>query len=572
VTNLKINKLANPILWASTLYFFYLTYVASSWRLDTTHDGYVYISAHLGIYGIYPPQTTNHHGIVAPFLESKLLQLFSPTLLTYRFIGLVLIWLTVLMIYKIISLKTNKLAAGLFSLLWISANPPWSTSIKQIYIHIQPTWPNLWIQLFALISFFLVLRKKFIGPVDQIVVGVLLATIPFIRIQGLAYSILILGLVLYKNKSLITYFLISIITTSFAWISLIQMSGGIGKYFRNIILNPVTLTDYSPWRSINSIFFTFAYRGKYYLVLLLVITVIYLLIPQLNNSKFKTIKLYEKFFLVSILTILILALTAKNQNAWLNSLYGNATFLLIDTAVPLAFVYLAIILRKLANHRDLTLNKENKMLIFFAVVVLISIIYQFPLADNGHKWWSTAASVIFLALLAQDKEYFGVGKYAKISLKHTVTVLSISSILLSTVEGAYFLQARKIQVNDTVVNKFNGITYPPEDSEVISNLLTSLQVLTNLENSKMTINYVCAEGLYYVRKNGNSPQSRKSLDFSTSFSTKYDVNFFCNSSLTKIPELLDYQIISVGDNLKNIFLVDKNNRELIKSIEGWIKS
>jgi hypothetical protein len=97
-------------------------------------------------------------------------------------------------------------------------------------------------------------------------------------------------------------------------------------------------------------------------------------------------------------------------------------------------------------------------------------------------------------------------------------------------------------------------------------------VLTNLENSEVTINYVCFEGLYFVRKNGYSPESHKSLDLDTSFSANYDVNFFCDSSLMKIPELLDYQSITIGNNLKNVFLINKKNSELIKSIEGWIES
>jgi hypothetical protein len=75
-----------------------------------------------------------------------------------------------------------------------------------------------------------------------------------------------------------------------------------------------------------------------------------------------------------------------------------------------------------------------------------------------------------------------------------------------------------------------------------------------------------------VRKNGYSPESRKSLDLDASFSANYDVNFFCNSSLMKIPELPDYQSIIIGNNLKNIFLINKKNSELIKSIDRWIKS
>jgi len=559
------------MLFVTSFYFFYLTYVASSWRLDTTHDGYVYLSASLGTYGIYPPQTTNHHGIVAPFIESKLLDLFSPTLVTYRFIGLVLIWLTAIMIYKIISLKLNNLVAGLYSILWISAGPAWSTSFNQVYAHIQPTWPNLWIQLFALVSAFLILRNNFISPQDQVIIGFLIATLPFIRIQGLAYAVLILGSVLYKNKKSIRHFLASIISTFSAWLVIIQMNGGINKYFINIILNPITLTDYSPWRSLNSIFLTFAYRGKYYFVLLLIFLVLYLLIPQPNN-KFINIKLYKKLFLASLLTLLILALTLENQNAWLDSLYGNATFLLIDTAMPLAFVYLVVILRNLVIQRDLTFSKENKLLIFFAFAVLFSIVYQFPLADNGHKWWSTAVSVIFLALLTEDKRYFTVGKNFMISLKRTFTVISIVSILLSMVGGLYFLQAKKLYIKDTVVNQFNGIDYPPRDSEIISNLLTSLKVLTNLEKSQITINYVCAEGLYYVRKNGYPLEAHKGLDFRSSFSANYDVNFFCDSSLIKIPKFNNYHTITIGHNLKNVFLVNTKNRELVKVIEQLIKS
>ena len=570
--NSRLIKLQIAALYFTLIYLLFLTYQVSSWRIDTTHDGYVYLSAYLGTFGIYPPQTANHHGIVAPFFESLIMNLSSSTFVATRYIGFVLIWLTALMIYKIIALRCKKLTAGLFSMLWVSADPAWSRPVDQKYLHIQPTWPNLWIQLLTLISLYLILKNNSLKNINQITLGVIVATLPFIRIQGIISSCIIFFLVLARIKNSRKRFIFTILGVAGFWLNLIQANGGIGKYFENIILNPVTVDDYSPWRSLNAVFLTFIHRGNYYLVLFLLVISIVLLVPQVSVDKNFNAKLKLRFIIAMIITGLMLLLIGRNQNSWLNSFYGNVRFLVIDLAVPIAIVFTTIFIWKITSGNISKTSEIESVLIICAIMVITSAGYQFPLADNGHKWWSTAISVIFLAFFL---EYFKKTKQIsgiKLPLKSTILIFSVASIIFSLHEGVLFQKTPKLEIRDAATNNFSQIKYPYEDTELVNNLLISLKILSNLEKSAIKINYICAEGLYYVRSNGYSPQARLGLNFTSKYDENYSVNFFCDSSLNKLPKSEGLKLITVGDKLRNVFIVQNDNIEVINSIERWIKS
>ena len=154
------NKSHSSILAILFAYIAFLTFISSFWRIDAHHDGYVYLSASQALNGKLPPDVTNHHGIASPYIESLILNLTSNSLINYRFIGMSVIFITAAYIFRIIRMKLNTMTAFAFTLLWLSANPSWVGSMKQTPTGIQSIWPNLWVQLFTLLAFFLILKNQ----------------------------------------------------------------------------------------------------------------------------------------------------------------------------------------------------------------------------------------------------------------------------------------------------------------------------------------------------------------------------------------------------------------------------
>jgi len=564
-------KIKPLLLYFALIYLLFLTYLSSSWRIDPHHDGHSYLSAYLGTFNIYPPQTSNVYGIAGPFIESKILQVFSLNLIAYRYIAFGLICLSTIIIYKIISIKIDKISSKIFALLWLSANPTWVLATKGTLGYIQVVWPNLWIQTLLLVALFLLFRKKSINSLDQILLGIVVASLPFFRIQGIISSIILIIIISILCRKNIIYFLSSILITILSWLLIINFNGGLTAYVKNILINPLTIEAYSQHRSLLSLFKFMVNLGKYYFVALLLLLIACILISKLKSHNIILKNKFKPPALMIILIIILLLLVLGNYNIWANTIHINLTTLLIDISVPVSLIFFISSSYTYFFRKELIRTEEDKILVILSGIVLSNLVYQYPLPDLGHRWWSSATSVLFIAYISNKNLEFNF--LQKLNLKKYFLIpLSICTICFSIFQGVFFQRLESTTINDNI-NSLNGMRYPAASSETILNLQKSVKILAFLEVSQVKIKYYCRDGLYYLRKNGYSLYSKKSLNIfeykhsanigEVSFYCNYDENQFLNSNL--------YKPIIIGEKRTDIFLVNKANTQIISDIEKIIK-
>jgi hypothetical protein len=566
------NKIKFALISFATICLVHLTFSSSSFRVDPHHDGHSYLSAYLGIFGIYPPQTSNVYGIAGPFIESKILSIFSPSLIAYRYIALFLICLSALLIYKIISFKLNRTSSAIFALLWISANPTWVSAISGTSGHIQVVWPNLWIQTFILIALYILFSKENINSYERILLGVMIASLPFFRIQGIVSSILLIIIVLIKFKKKRSLFLFSLLATSGGWLTLVQFNGGINRYFKNIIMNPLTIDAYSPHRSVFAVLNFMLNLGKYYLVILIFLLILLLAISKFTDkSSVNKIRL-QRFDPMIILALILFLLVIGNYNIWVDTLYRHTTTLLMDVSVPMSVIYLIYIFYKGFLNKTFSWSGNDSLLIILSTINLSNLVYQYPLPDLGHRWWSSAISVIFIAYISENRIKLKHLQRINLNLKYFFIPVSVATIFFSILQGLFFQQINTVSVtNDQDI--LYRMRYPITDSEVVLNLQKSNKVLIYLEENGIKINYFCRDGLYYLRNNGYSAYSKTGVNI---FSYRYEVNdnevnFYCNHEKEYFPKTDKYRKIIIGQLRTDIFLVNKSNTTLTDNILNVIK-
>ena len=564
--NSKYVKFLTLLFWTFSLcYVLYLTYLSVFWRIDPHHDGYVYLSAYLGTAGKLPPTVTNHHGIASAFIESKILLMSTTSLLSYRFIGLAVICMTAFLIFKIIALKLDKKSALAFSLLWLSANPSWVASIMQTPKALQSIWPNLWVQLFTLGVLYILFCNRKILPVNQVLIGAALATLPFFRIQGIVILMVLLIYILNGFKKYLPLILVSMSITMVAWLSLIQSNGGIQQYLDNILLTPLSKKDYEEFITLNAILFNFTNKFKYYLVVLIIFLILMVAASFFRSFVESKISSSKRLLVLSVLLLALTALTMKNSDIWVNTIYVHSTTLLIDLSLPAALLYLGYVAKKHPFNKKMVNGEDLNVTILLAIIVIVNVLNQFPLSDRGHKWWSAAPSLILLAYLANkrfDDKKFNINVFNFRSFVYLVSILTIS---LSMVEGRVFQQISRTEIRNYDFASFNGITYPQGDSELVKNLLKSVEILSQLEARGIVVSYICDDGLYYMRSGDVSPAAISGLTKNREFvMPKIDsIVFICHNSkrdhISRV-NTNDLNIYTIGTDSTDSFIVNKDSK------------
>jgi hypothetical protein len=115
-----------------------------------------------------------------------------------------------------------------------------------------------------------------------------------------------------------------------------------------------------------------------------------------------------------MLALLLIGLTFKNSDLWIDTIYFHATTLLIDVSIPAAAIYLIYIAKKSMSKTEKQYSCEQSFIILLATLVIVNILNQFPLSDRGHKWWSAAPSVILLAYLSHvtlENKKLGINRF-----------------------------------------------------------------------------------------------------------------------------------------------------------------
>jgi hypothetical protein len=555
------NKFYSFALAILFVYISFLTFISSFWRIDAHHDGYVYLSASQALSGKLPPDVTNHHGIASPYIESLILNLTSNSLINYRFIGLTVIFITAMYIFRIINLKLNALTALVFTLLWLSANPSWVGSIKQTPTGIQSIWPNLWVQLFTLMGFFIILKYQKLSVREQTILGIIFATLPFIRIQACISLIVLITLTYIRFRKINIIILAASAITTFFWLNLIRLNGGIALYLRNILGDPLSKKDYAEFITLDAILYNVANKIKYYIVISVLAAVIFFaIVLWQRNRKLDSNLTRQKIVFFTLTTSLIL-LTIKNPFIWISTLYVHATTLLIDLSVPLSVIYICYILKQYV-FKSVKVSDGNHILpLSLSILNLMNLVNQFPLSDRGHKWWSSAPSVIFLAYLINNESFEKNLALKKYNVKKIVYSFLVISVCFSSLEGSFFQKIARNKISGYQFANFNGINYPEEDKESVQNLLLSIEVLTHLEEMNVSIFYKCEDGLYYFRQNKLSVDARSALakNIDIPSSRANSVIFVCNSTRDRSFDFGNYNVFTIGRNFPDLFLVDKNS-------------
>jgi hypothetical protein len=250
---------------------------------------------------------------------------------------------------------------------------------------------------------------------------------------------------------------------------------------------------------------------------------------------------------------------------------GNINFLIIDISFPFALTLLLLSIKRKALKEKFNSGKIDNNILYFALLVIASIGYQFPLADLGHKWWSTSFSAIFLAHLIGNGNIPQLKYRNHLRIKKVIVFASIFSIMLSAYFGLLFMAQNRQTINDYEITNFNGLNYPMQDSENVDNFLISLKVLSRIEMSGFKINYVCPEGLYYLRSNGYASEAKNSLKLNVKFDESYPVNFICRYSEKNVRDIAGFTTIKFGNKTQIAFLVKNSAAYLNDDIQGWIE-
>jgi hypothetical protein len=201
---------------------------------------------------------------------------------------------------------------------------------------------------------------------------------------------------------------------------------------------------------------------------------------------------------------------------------------------------------------------------------LLNLVNQFPLSDRGHKWWSSAPSVIFLAYLVNNESFEKNLALKKYNVKKIIYSFLLISVCFSSLEGSFFQKIARNKISGYQFANFNGIYYPEVDKESVQNLLLSIEILTRLEEMNISILYKCEDGLYYFRQGELSVHARAALTKNVELpsSSVNSVIFVCNSTRERNLDLSNYNVFTIGRNVPDLFLLDRNStlNAIVKSI------
>jgi len=554
----QVKKLALAIV---TVYLLYLMSVALRWRIDPHHDGIMFLPAVLGKDNALPQESLFYfYGIAQPFLEGLIFKIVPVSLINYRLIAVFLILLTGYFLYKIISLRLSKSVSLLFSLTWMFANPTWANSTGSIPISIQTPWPNLWQQTLFIFCIYIILRTNLKSFLEVALVSVLASSLPFFRIQGLFYTFCIALLVyLVRRDKLIRYLFLSLIVF-LSWVTLIQVNGSVSLYLTNTITYPRNY--YSLLTTFEYIFNHLIHSATYYLVCAFMLLLIFCII----NFRFLKIDIWKKSLYLIILTLALGLLMKFDFTQWGGVLSRNSSTIILDAFILIAIM--ALMSRFIIFYRTSSrfYSISNGLIGFYSLASLSNLIFQFPLPDLGHRWWSSAILVLLMAeIYSLSFKQFTIFK--KNLTRQALVVGCIVSVGASALQGVKFLSFER---NDLVVSNsvvYTGIQYPDRDQETVKKFNTSLDILIFLESLGVKVDYACRDGLYFMRNKSVIAQSqyylfstgkeRQPIIYSNNLSSQ--ATFYCNINSMNIKNLKQFDYVIIGNIITDIFVFNDTN-------------
>jgi hypothetical protein len=565
------SKLINTLIGLGILYLLILLIQGLRWRLDPHHDGIMFLPALMAKNNQLPQESLFYfYGIAQPFIEGLLLKVLPSTLIVYRLIALTLILLTGYFIYKIIALKQSKTIALVFSLTWLYANPTWANSLSSTPISIQSSWPNLWIQMLFISCIYIILKTQLKSFNSILLLSLVANTLPFFRAQGIIYTVLIGLFALKINRNKAFQYLANSFITTLMWLFFIHSNGGLPLYIKNTVVFPREF--YSVFTEPSYIYEFLTHSIIYYSVSGL--TLIFCL-SVLNFAKPYNHKL-RNLLTITVLILTLVLITKAEFKQWIEIMMRNSSSFITDSFMLIAIfltIATAVSGRKISFTYD---SKKHTNLGIFAVMSLSNLIFQFPLPDLGHRWWSSA----ILILLISEIYFLNIERttaFWKLISKKAIMTLCIASITISATQGIKFLSFER---NDLVIDStsiYKGIEFPIEDKEMVKKFNDSLGILAYLEGRGLKVNYFCRDGLYYLKQQGvvsnaknflYSPgKEREEMEYVNDVSSV--ITFYCDTNLKQITNISEFNYVEIGNAQTNLFIV--SDPYIFQNLKNYIK-
>jgi hypothetical protein len=526
--------------------------MAAFWRLDPHHDGFTYLPARLAEIGKFPPNGAgSNYGIAQAVFEGAILNLVPNYFIFYRFIAVALILISGILIYRIIALGSKKIESILFMLLWLFANPTWQNSIKTIPQTAQAVWPNLWIQTITLLALFIIQRFSNYSKSQCALLGIIIATLPFIRVQGIISSVFILMLIKVRKNRLKEIVYSSMLTFLF-WLFLIQVSGGVSSYYKDIFSKPREgLVKFLSFEY----FVSFA-QGlvNYYIVITFTMLLILVFILKMIRVNF-AFSSKQTIFIILVFAIA----TSRHPEIWPSVFIAKSSTLILDLAFVCSVIYAFTQRNLMLKVLKKKTYKSEDSLFILSLFSICNHLNLYPIPDEGHKWWSSAVTLIFLARLIEkfkDNQFLKPYKLVKI-----VNNTMVASLVLSSVNVICFLSIERYTISSPKISIYRYLQYPVSDFEKVKTFQNSMEVLSFIESTGMKINYVCRDPLYYVGNQRIAKSVDKVFDFVQKpyiLDLKHEVNFLCSVSSSEVINLENYNYAVIGRGLTNLFVYNKD--------------
>jgi hypothetical protein len=262
----------------------------------------------------------------------------------------------------------------------------------------------------------------------------------------------------------------------------------------------------------------------------------------------------------TIIIILVFAIaTSRHPEIWPSVFIAKSSTLILDLAFVCSVIYAFTQRNLMLKVLKKKTYKSEDSLFILSLFSICNHLNLYPIPDEGHKWWSSAVTLIFLARLIEkfkDNQFLKPYKLVKI-----VNNTMVASLVLSSVNVICFLSIERYTISSPKISIYRYLQYPVSDFEKVKTFQNSMEVLSFIESTGMKINYVCRDPLYYIGNQRIAKSVDKVFDFIQKpyiLDLKHEVNFLCSVSSSEVINLENYNYAVIGRGLTNLFVYNKD--------------
>lgn len=485
-----------------SIFFLFTSWRSIKFDPDGMHEGFHLLLAVSASEGKLPPEVFTRYGIIQPIIEGLWLSLTKSNLVALRtltFLIILAMFVGILLIGKcLIDRKWYWVPA----LMWLAINP-----INDIYYPLtQSTWPNLLGQLLVLWILIFLLRLEsfgYAGNLAFIALGVLIGTLPFIRIQFLpqmATFLIFIACSFGKRKALIGG--ISCLFTPVFWALFFETNNqSILTY-----LDQVTFVGISEKERLGRVQDVMNNYLDFVVALIMpgLFVLMFIIVTELIKTRELT-KLRKYCFVSIIIFAGTIMGRLSSYDWWLNTI-SKVQYWFCGGAILISLLVLFEIriqakAPKRSSLQAFSERNESKIALRYSKYLLALFITTLlpPLTfNNGYLRLISHLVLIPALVLFNRSNHHSINEISK---KFLAILLSTSLILSITGAVRYQMKTRIQLLNSSAYIGMLATTSKVEENRMESSIIS--EMVKNVESQKSKINEVyfnCSNGIYHVNE------------------------------------------------------------------------